>query len=182
MSQNSRKVFLYVIPIFGGVFMLAWPAGLQLTFSITSLLAATQATLFGSDRFRDLVGMQLKPKPNMPNKQHIQYQAPKSTPSKPSTETGALGTLKGAVSDIMKVGEKYAPKPKQKAQNGRLTEAEKRYAEKYEKRRQREFAQEEGMRREDQARSERKQEQAVREQEREARLRRRAEKKAKRSQ
>ena len=162
--------------------MLAWPAGLQMTFCITSLLAAIQATLFSSDRFRDLVGMQPKPKPNVPKKQLLQYQAPMSTPSKPRTETGVLGTIKGAVSDIIKVGEQYGPKPKTKAQNSRLTDAEKRHAQKYEERRQREFAQEEGMEREARARVERNQEQATREQEREARLQRRAEKKAKRSQ
>ena len=182
MSENARKTFQYVIPFGGGLLMLAWPAGLQLTFCTTSILAATQATLFSNDRFRDLVGMQPKPKPNVPKKQHLQYQAPSSTPSKPVTETGVIGTLKGAVSDIIKVGEQYGPKPKKQAQNSRLTEAEKRHAEKYEQRRQREFAQEEGMRRETEARSERKQEQAIREQEREARLQRRAEKKAKRSQ
>ena len=162
--------------------MLAWPAGLQLTFCITSLLAATQATLFNSDRFRDLVGIQPKPKPNVPKSQGFQYQAPLNTQSKPGTETGVLGTLKGAVSDIIKVGEQYGPKPKQQNQNSRLTDAEKRHAEKYEKRRQREFAAEEGMKRETPARFERKQEQAIREQEKDARLQRRAEKKAKRSQ
>ena len=163
--------------------MLAWPAGLQMTFCITALLAATQATLFSSNRFRDLVGIQPKPKPNEPKSQNLLYQAPSSTPSKPGTEIGILGTLKGAVSDVIKVGEQYAPKPKQQAQNSRLTEGEKRHAEKYEQRRQREFAQERGMKREAQARSERRrEEEGLREQEREARLQRRAEKKARRSQ
>ena len=130
MSENSRKMFQYAIPVGGGLFMLAWPAGLQLTFCCTSLLAATQATLFSSNRFRDLVGMQPKPKPNVPKGQYLQYQAPSSTPSKTGTETGVLGTLKGAVSDVIKVGEQYAPKPKQQAQNSRLQAAEKRHADK----------------------------------------------------
>ena len=162
--------------------MLAWPAGLQLTFCITALFAATQATLFSSEWFRHLVGMQQKPKPNVPKRQHSQHQALLGPPSKPETGTGVVGTLRSTVSDIIKVGEQYAPKLKPKDPNSRLTEAEKRYAEKYEKRRQREIAQEEGMRREAQARFERKQEQVTIEQEREARLKRRAEKKAARSQ
>ena len=188
MSETARKTFQYAIPVFGGIFMLAWPAGLQLTFCTTSLLAVIQATLFSSDRFRNLVGMQLKPKPNAPKKQHLQYQAPLSTPSKPTTGPGVIGTLKGAVSDLVKIGEQYAPKPKAKKAS-RLTDAEKRHAEKYEKRRQRELAAEEGLREEDQARLERKQEErAIREQERGARLQRRArlqrwaEKKARRNQ
>ena len=163
--------------------MLVWPAGLQFTFCCTSLLAVTQAKLFSSDRFRDLFGMQRMPKPNAPKKQPLQYQAPSSTPSKPGTGTGVIGTLKGAVSDVIKVGEKYGPKPKQQAQNGRLTVAEKRHAEKYEQRRQREFAQDEGLKREDQARFKRRQEErVVREQERGARLQRRAKKRAERTQ
>lgn len=183
MSENARKVFQYLIPFVGGLFMLVWPAGLQFTLCCTSMLAVIQATLFSSDRFRDLAGMQRNPKPDAPKRQHLQYLAPSSTPSKPGTQKGVLGTLKGAVSDVIKVGEQYGPKPKKQAQNSRLTEAEKRHAEKYEKRRQREFAQDEGLKRESQARFERRQEeQVVREQEREARLQRRAEKRAKRTQ
>ena len=163
--------------------MLWWPAGLQLTICFTSILTLTQASLFRSDRFRDLVGMQRNPKPDAPKRPLLQYQAPSSTPSKPETGTGVVGTLKGAVSNIIKVGEKYGPKSKQQAQNGRLTEAEKRHAAKFEQRRQREFAQEEGLKREAQARFERRQEQqVVRGQERETRLQRRAKKRAERTQ
>ena len=182
MSESARKLFTYVIPFGGGLIMLAWPAGLQLTLCFTSVLAATQATLFASDRFRGLVGMQPKPKPDMSKKPNLNIQAPSRTSSKAATESGVLGTLRGAVSDLVKAGEQYAPKPKQQAQNSRLTAAEKRYADKYEDRRQREIAQEEGMKREEPTRFDRKQEEQVtREQERETRLRRRAAKKAQRN-
>ena len=183
MSENARKIFAYVIPFGGGLIMLAWPAGLQLTLCFTSLFAALQATLFSSDLFRSLVGMQPKPKPNTSKKPNLQIQAPSRTSSKAATEPGVLGTLKGAMSDIVKAGEQYAPKPKQKDPNSRLTVAEKRYADKYEERRRREIEAEEGMKREEPTRFEsRQEEQVTREQERETRLRRRAEKKAQRNQ
>lgn len=163
--------------------MTAWPAGLQLTFSITALLAAAQATMFANAWFRNLVGMHPLPKRAAPNRQsgqNLLNQAPSRTPSDPETQTGVYGNLKGAVSDIIKTGEKYSPLSRQQDQKGRLTAAEKRHAESYEKRRQRELELE--KRELAEARFERKQEQQTQYREREERLRRRAAKKAARNQ
>ena len=170
-------VFQYVVPVVGGIFMLRWPASMQLTFCITASFGALQATIFANNRFRDLVGIQ--PLPSAQSQPNPQYQAPSSSPSSPETPTGVVENIKGTVSDIMKAGEQYQSKSKQQAQKGRLTEGEKRHAEAYEERRRREFAQEEAMRRHSaQAKFERKQEQETKNQERKERLRRRAEKKA----
>lgn len=163
--------------------MIAWPAGLQLTFCITALLSAAQATMFKNAWFRNLFGMQPLPERAAPERQSQQsplYQAPSRTPSDPKTQTGVYGSLQGAVSDIIKTGEKYSPLSRPQDQKGRLTDAEKRHAETYEKRRQRELELE---RRElAEMRFERKQEQQTQYREREERLRRREGKKAARNQ
>ena len=162
--------------------MLAWPAGLQLTFGITSLLAALQATLFKNDWVRNFLGMQPLRQPAAPTSQlqlPPRYQAQSSSQSEPETKPGVMGNVKGAVADIMKAGEKYAPVSKQVAQKGRLTEAEKRRAEQYEKSRQKALAIDEKMTKESaKARVGRRQEEEIREREREERLQRRAAKKA----
>lgn len=168
--------------------MLWWPAGLQLTFFISAMISGAQATLFRNAWFRNLVGIQPLAAPSAPKPQsrtHTvtsnRYQAPSSGPSTPSTPKGVFENFKGAVSDLMKAGRKYAPVSRQRAQNERLTPAEKQHAKRYEERRTREIARDAEMKREAaQARFEKQQEQGVREQERKERLQRRAEKKAKR--
>lgn len=163
--------------------MIGWPAGLQLTLCITALLAAAQATMFRNAWFRNLVGMQPLPEQAAPKQQpgqNLLYQAPSTTPSDPKTQTGIYGNLKGAVSDIIKTGEKYSPMSRQQDEKGRLTAGEKRHAETYEKRRRRELELEKRQLAE--SRFERKQEQQTQYREREERLRRRAAKKAARNQ
>lgn len=159
-----------------------WPAGLQLTFFISALISAVQATIFSNASFRNLVGVQPLPAPVAPKPQprmYPRYQAPSSTPSNPGVLNGVFGNVKGAVSNVMKVGEQYMPKSKE--QKGRLTDGEKRHAKAYEEKRQQELAREAAMRRQSaQAKFEREQEQLARIREREEGLKRRAEKKAKR--
>ena len=170
-------VLQYVLPIAGGVFMLRWPASMQLTFCITASFGAIQATILANAWFRELVGIQ--PLQNAQSQPNPRSQALSSPPSSPETPTGIVANIKGTVSDIMKAGEEFQSKSKKQAQKGRLTEGEKRHAEAYEERRRREFVQEEAMRRHSaQAKFERKQEQETKNQERKERLRRRAEKKA----
>ena len=189
VSETTRKVFLYVMPIFGGFIMIWWPTGLQLTFLVTAFVSAAQATMFRKPWFRNLVGIHPLPKPAAPAPQpHYQpnprYQAPSSTPPNPGSSTGVLGKMKGAVSDLMKAGEKFAPSSKkEQVQKGRLSTAEKRHAEAYEEKRQKELAREAVMKRSSaQARFEREQEQMTQDRERKERLQRRAEKKATRRQ
>lgn len=170
--------------------MLWWPSGLQLTFFLSAMISSAQATLFRNAWFRNLVGIQPLLAPAAPKAQSRtypatsnRYQAPSSGPSTPGTPKGIFGNFKGAMSDIMKLGEKYAPVSRQRAQNERLTPGEKQHARKYEERRTREIARDAEIKREAaQAKFERQQEQGLREQERKERLQRRAEKKAKRRQ
>lgn len=189
VSETTRKVFLYVMPIFGGLIMIWWPAGLQLTFFVTACVSATQATMFKSPGFRNLVGIHPLPTPAAPAPKpqyqpNPRYQAPSSTPSNPESPTGVIGSMKGVLSDIIKAGEKFAPSvKKEQAQKGRLTTAERRHADAYEERRQKELAREAAMKRSSaQARFEREQEQMTQDRERKERLERRAEKKAARRQ
>ena len=174
-----QKFFAYVFPVMGGLFMIWFPAGLQLTFCTTALLASTQAALFSSPRFRNLVGMQPLPKPASPNP--LQYQAPSSaSPAAPKAPTGLFGGVKTALSDYQKKYSHLAP-GKVESSKDRLTDAEKRHAKTYEERRQKEIAREATInRRLAQAKFERQQERMVREREREEDLQRRAEKKARR--
>lgn len=166
--------------------MVYWPAGLQLTFFISAFISTVQAALFKEAWFRNLVGIQPSPEPAAPKPQSQthpgtlhRYQAPSRTPSTPDTPKGIVGTLKGALSDVMKVGEKFAPVSRQHDQKSRLTAGEKQYSKTYEEKRKREVTLEaEAKRGSAQAKFERQQEQDTREQEKKERLQRRAEKKA----
>lgn len=167
--------------------MMWWPGGLQLTFFISAMISSAQATMFRTASIRNIVGIQPIPEQATPKKQSQtypgtlnRYQAPSSTPSIPGAPKGMFGNIKGAVSDIMKLGEKFAPISRPGQKDSRLTDAEKRHAKTYEARRQRELAREAEMKRGlAQTKFERQQEQETREQERKERLQRRAEKKAK---
>lgn len=167
-----------------------WPGGLQLTFFISALISNIQASAFRNPWFRNLVGIQPLPEPAAPKSQFqkypgtlTRYQAPSSNPSTSDTSEGIFGTFKGAVSDIMKLGEKYAPISRQKASKHGLTDAEKKYANSYEKKREREIAREAEMKRGlAQEKFERQQEQETREQEKKERLQKRAAKKARQRQ
>lgn len=169
--------------------MMWWPAGLQLVFFISAMISSVQATLFRNAWFRNLVGIQPLPSPASPKPQSRaypatpnRYQAPSSTPSTPSTPKGIFGkTFRGAVSDIMELGKKYAPLSQSQAQKDRLTPGEKQHAKRYEERRRQEIARDAEIKRgAAQVKFERQQEQEIRERERKERLQRRAEKKAKR--
>lgn len=150
--------------------MMFWPGGLQLTFFITAIFSNVQATLFGNDWFRKFVGIQPLPKPAAQvsqSRNSPRYQAPSTIPSTSETPKGIIGSLKGAVSDIMKAGEKFSSLSRQKAEKGRLTVGEKQHAKAYEAKRKREIVREAEMKREfAQTKFERKQELAAQEQER----------------
>ena len=164
--------------------MMFWPGGLQLTFFISAMISGTQAALFRSAWFRNLVGIQPLPDSAAPKPQSKtysatlnRYQAPSSTPSTSDTPKGIFGNIKGAVSDIMKLGEKFSGR---QGQTSRLTDGEKKHAHTYEQKRKREIARDAEMKRGSaQAKFERQQEQEATEQERKQRLQRRAEKKIK---
>lgn len=187
VSETTRKVFLYGIPTVSGVFMMSWPGGLQLTFFFAALVSFVQSVVFRNAWFRNLVGIQPWPKPAAPKPQpHTypgtlnRYQAPSTSQSASANPKGVFGGIKGTVSDIMKLGEKFSPMSGHQAQKARLTVAEKKHAKAYEERRSREIAREAEMKREGaQARFEKRQEQEFREQEKKERLQRRAAKKAK---
>ena len=163
--------------------MLWWPAALQLTFFITAILSATQATMLRKPWFRNLVGVQplpesVAPKPQSQNSSR--FSAPSSASSNSESSTGLFGGIKGAVSDFMKAA---AEKQRAQQQGGksRLTVAEKRHAKAYDDKRQKEMVEEAAVRRKlAQAKFEREQEQVVKDQERAERLKRRAGKKASR--
>lgn len=167
--------------------MIWWPAGLQLTFFISASISNAQIASFRNAWFRNLVGIQPLPELAAPKPQSQtytgtlnRYQAASSAPSTPGTPKGIFGNIKGAVSDIMKLGEQFSPKSRQQSPKDRLTAGEKRHAKVYEEKRKREITREAEMQRESaQAVFERRQEQETKEQERKERLQRRAEKKAK---
>ena len=151
-----------------------WPGGLQLTFFITAMWSYAQTTLFRNDWFRKFVGIQPLPKPAASVSQSRntpRYQAPSTIPSASETPKGMIGSLKGAVSDIMKAGEKFSSMSRSKTEKGRLNLGEKQHAKAYEAKRRREIAREAEMKRGSaQAKFERKQELAAQEQERKERL------------
>ena len=159
--------------------MIWFPAGLQLTFCLTTMVSCLQAYLFKSPWFRHLTGMQPLPNP-APTPRRSRYQAP-SNNNTPKPPTGLLGKLKASYSEFE---EQYSSRAPDKGSKDRLTDAEKRHAKSYEQRRQKELAQEAAMNRSAaQEKFERDQERMARDQERkDAMQRRAAEKKARRRQ
>ena len=177
-----KQFLAYGFPVLGGLFMIWFPAGLQLTFCLTTMVSCTQAYLFNSPWFRNLTGMQPLPNPaTTPNPTTTRYQAPSSNNNTPKPPAGLLGKLKASYSEFE---EQYSSAAPGKGAKDRLTDAEKRHAKTYEQRRQKELKQEAEMNRSAaQDRFEREQERLARDQERkEAMQRRAAEKKARRRQ
>ncbi|KAI9829674.1 MAG: hypothetical protein M1819_006045 [Sarea resinae] len=168
MNAQMKNIFVYGLPILTAAFMLPWPAALQYSFFFTSLYGIGQALLLKSEGFRKWAGIYPMPKPQAPNtaasglqsKINLAptYQAPTVGSSIKGSGTGMpppaskpKSFLDGAKAEI-KVFIDEAKKSAMKLQGessetnpGKRTAAEKKRAEAYEERRQKEIEHEKWM-------------------------------------
>ena len=153
MSPTVKKVFLYVLPPVSFLIQLFWPAGLQFTFFVSALISLIQSGTLRQLWFRNIFGLQPFPHQTSPDARpntgaysgNINKHVPPTTPGvSPEKGKGILGgtisDIRGAVSEVVKNGQKIMEK--KKAAPGKRTPGELRYDKEYNARRNRERAQE----------------------------------------
>ncbi len=110
ISPRAQQFFTYGLPVLSGLFMLAWPGAMQLTFFATSIMSMIQATMFRKPWFRTWLGIYPLPdKPLTPttgadpapkstyNGTMTLYQPPSFTAPVVEEKKGLIG---GAMSEI----------------------------------------------------------------------------------
>lgn len=151
MSPQTMKMFAIGMPLLTLVFTYWLPAGLQLSFLLSGILSAAQATLFRNAAFRNKMGMAQLPTPVDPfakpaevsrfrediltaEQMKAQYEAPKAE--------GVLGGLKDQIADIRQSASKSVKEMKeytgQERKDGKRTKQEIKKAEEYEAKRAKE--------------------------------------------
>jgi membrane protein insertase Oxa1/YidC/SpoIIIJ len=152
MQPTIKKLLLYVFPTITTGLMLALPGALQLSFSVTSMMALLQSHLLRQPWVRQFLRIQPLPQPpNPPSdsvyKGTITIQAPSQSIVEPPPPPkgiidGALVDIKGAASQIMKTARSMRQSEDTKKGTQRLTKAELKRAHSYEAQKQREIAEE----------------------------------------
>ena len=151
MAPNVQKIFLYVLPPLGGLFMSFWPGALQLTFFIQAMITLTQSYTLRQPWVREYLGIQ--PLPNKANSKPAnqvytgvinRHKGPEAAPEgKPGFIGGAVADIQKAKAGLMNSIQKNINERQQRAaSSGRRTEGEMKHAKAYDLRRKREIAQE----------------------------------------
>lgn len=151
MSPTTMKMFAIGMPLLTLIFTYWLPAGLQLSFLLSGILSAGQATLFRNPDFRAKMGMAELPKPVDPfakpeimskyredimtaEQMREKYEAPKAE--------GILGGFKERITDLKESAGKSVKEMKeytgQERKDGKRTKAEIRKALEYEEKRSKE--------------------------------------------
>lgn len=151
MNPALKHTMLYAFPVLMTTFMLYWPAALQLTFAITSMLSLTQAHLLKEPWMREWLGIQPLPKPKSPSSKSAytgtltKYQTPAPSSDGPAQKgifEGAISDLKGAASQVVKSARAMRSNLlEEKTGTQRRTPTELRRAKAYEEKRRREISQ-----------------------------------------
>ncbi|KAI4187737.1 MAG: hypothetical protein LQ346_005445 [Caloplaca aetnensis] len=112
------KVFQWGMPIISALVMSFWPAAMQLSFAISSLLSLGQTYLFKQPWFRDMLRIHPLPPPAPPpSEQHIKAMTiPTTARTKPADSEASAEGLIGCVSTTLK---KYAPDNQSSLSGGR---------------------------------------------------------------
>lgn len=167
MSPGAYKAMCYLIPTVTSGFMLGWPAALQLSFAFNGMFGLLQSTALATPWFRDLVGISPLPVPPRPsgasggsaapegfgslNVDH-RYRNADGTASDaypaaplPAVAEKAKGVVGGAVAEVQGVVSEVQKTWKGvtggSTKSGERSSSEKRQAQAYEEKRQREIAQ-----------------------------------------
>ena len=158
MSPQFQMFMTYGLPALSGLFMLAWPGAMQITFFATSVMSLTQATLFRNPTFRQWVGIYpLPPRPVTPapgatdapktsyDGTMTLYQPPDAaapgSPEKKGLLHGAISEIKGMKTEAIKSMQKVVGTTNETGGRRKRTAAELKSARAYEERRRREIAQ-----------------------------------------
>ena len=160
LSPQMQKAMTYGLPTVTGVFALAWPGAMQLTFFATSALSMIQAALFRNPSFRQWLGIYPLPvRPITPTTGGSEtpkttydgtmtmYQAPNvaapATEQKKGLIGGAMSEIRGMKTEALKSMQKVVGKSSATSHGRRKrAAAEIKQAWAYEERRRKEIAQE----------------------------------------
>jgi len=149
MADSVRNFLLYGFPALSFIFMMWFPACLQLTFATTGLLGFGSSTLLRNSTVRNYFGITPLPREPDPSTSPGTYRGVMNIyqPPVPNTDLerskgligGAVADIKGAASQVLKrAKEAQASKDPKR----RLTPGELRRAKVYEERRKREIEEE----------------------------------------
>jgi membrane protein insertase Oxa1/YidC/SpoIIIJ len=153
MTPGMRKVFLYVIPPFGGLIMTNWPAALQMTFCIAAIISLIQSSLLRQPWFRNSLGLQpIPPRSDTGKSDNSAYTGTMTRYRPPGDASeqrkgGIILDVKNNLSKFYQESKKKVEERKQPKKTGRRTTAELKYAKEYDARRKRELEQEAEARR-----------------------------------
>lgn len=159
LSLQMKRFMTYGLPALSGLFMLAWPGAMQLTFFATSMMSLVQATLFRNPSFRQWLGIYplpsqpVTPAPGAAQTPKSSYDGTMTLYQPPDANTGEAaekkGILHGAISEIqgmkteaIKSMKKVVGATNESGGRRKRTASELKAARAYEERRRREIAQE----------------------------------------
>ncbi|KAL8711441.1 MAG: hypothetical protein Q9220_004099 [cf. Caloplaca sp. 1 TL-2023] len=146
ISPKMMTIFQYVLPVMSAGIMCVWPAGMQMTFAFTSLMALLQAYLFKQPWFRTLWGIHPLLPPVAPNSgpQHRSMVVETTARTVPEPDKGFLESatsgVRGTISELKEKGSKFIQSQRKKP-TGRRSAAQNEEAKRYEERRRREIEQ-----------------------------------------
>ena len=159
ISPQMQKFMTYGLPALSGLFMLAWPGAMQLTFFATSIMSMLQATLFRNPWIRQWLGIYaLPPRPVTPapgateapkssyDGTMTMYQPPDAAVPEAAEKKGllhgAISEIKGMKTEAFKSLKKVVGTTHETGGRRKRTAGELKSARAYEERRRREIAQE----------------------------------------
>lgn len=154
VSAAMLTIFSYGIPILSLVFGVFFPAGLQLTLFVSAIFTVSQSVAFRMPRVRNFLGMypvvqaaSRKGAASSSTNNTINVNSRSRKPGAPHPEEKKVGlaafkqTFRQAYSDITKRMSDMQQQSNPQRSSNRMSPAEKKRAEEYEKKRQKETAQ-----------------------------------------
>ena len=149
-----RLIMQYVLPAVSGIFMLFWPAAMQISFLTTSLFSLTQSWAFRQPKFRKLLHMTPLAKPAKPAGESPTYLAPTTMAAAAEGEAsrrkgflgGAFSEIRGAMGQLRSDANRKLNESEGLGGHSRLTRRELKDARAYERRRRKEIEMENEMR------------------------------------
>ena len=152
-GKSMRLIMQYVLPTISGVFMLFWPAAMQLSFLTTSLFSLTQAWAFRQPGVRRFLRMTPVIKHVKPAGERLTYMSPAAATTaeqqasqKKGLIGGAFTEIKGAMNQLGSDARRKLNEREGLSENSRLTRRELKDAQAYERRRRKEIEMEAEMR------------------------------------
>lgn len=152
MNPRMKALLKWGFPICSTVFTAWWPAVMQLSFFMTSIMALLQSYLFRQPWFRNFWRIQpLSPHPTAPTGPEPGYRGmvipttAREVPQEPQTSQGGVfgnvgSKFKANLADLQERGQKFVDKNQAKP-TGRRSTAETKEAKRYDEKRRKEIEQ-----------------------------------------